>query len=120
MAAQWGHCLKLFIYTGTAHCLYVSYHMYGSAMGTLQFPGSTTSDITGDKGDSWQSAVVSYASSATEIDITGVRGSGTTSDIAIDEIYLRTGACRKLDRNICLYTRFYNYEPAFITLKQLL
>ena len=81
-------------------------------MGTLQFPGSTTSDITGDKGDSWQSAVVSYASSATEIDITGVRGSGTTSDIAIDEIYLRTGACRKFDRNVCPYIRFYNSEHA--------
>lgn len=72
-----------------------SYHMYGSAMGSLNILISTDNGaswnslgtITGDKGDTWNNAYVdlsNYTGQTAMIKFTGTTGSNYTSDICID------------------------------------
>lgn len=75
-----------------------NYHMYGSAMGSLELQVSTDGgvnwdtelwSISGDQGDSWKSATVSlsgYTGNLVKLRFVATTGSNYTSDIAIDNI----------------------------------
>ncbi len=79
------------------------YHMYGSAMGTLNIQVSTNDGAnwntewtkSGDQGNNWLSASVDLSSyinqSNVKIRFNAITGSGYTSDICIDNISLTSG-----------------------------
>lgn len=79
-----------------------SYHMYGSAMGTLQLQASTNSGsswttlrtINGNQGNNWASisqSLNSYIGQSVWIRFRATTGSSYTSDITIDNISVTTG-----------------------------
>ncbi|PLX23674.1 MAG: hypothetical protein C0597_00750, partial [Marinilabiliales bacterium] len=78
------------------------YHMYGSAMGTLQLQASTNGTSwttlwtkTGDQGNAWSTASVnlsSYLGSVVKLRFYGTTGSSYTSDMTIDNIVLTNGS----------------------------
>lgn len=78
-----------------------SYHMYGSAMGTLSLDVSTDNGSTwnsawsesGNKGNSWLTASVnlnSYAGSTIKLRFNGVTSTSYTSDMSVDNLSFTT------------------------------
>jgi hypothetical protein len=75
-----------------------AYSMYGSNMGTLRFEASSNGTTwttlwtqTGNKGTGWLSAsldISAYEGSNVQFRFVGVRGNGTRSDMAVDNISL--------------------------------
>lgn len=82
-------------------CLRFSYHMYGSAIGSLAvyFQGNSTNKTLafqkiGDQGNQWNSTEIDIPPMQNlQIIIEGVRGSSYDGDIAIDAIELRSHNC---------------------------
>lgn len=82
-------------------CLRFSYHMYGSAIGSLAvyFQGNSTNKTLtfqkiGDQGNQWNSTEIDIPPVQNlQIIIEGVRGSSYDGDIAIDAIELRSHNC---------------------------
>ncbi len=74
------------------------YHMYGSAMGTLNLDvqdntgtWNTEWNLSGDQGNLWQKATVdlsNYAGQVVKIRFRAQTGTSFTSDMAIDDIYI--------------------------------
>ncbi|XP_031568760.1 uncharacterized protein LOC116303371 [Actinia tenebrosa] len=84
----------------SAACLDFWYHMKGANMGSLNVYVKTSSGstkvwgVSGDKGSSWLNGKVTISSPVTyTIIFQAVRGSGTASDIALDDIKLSSLAC---------------------------
>lgn len=83
------------------------YHMYGATMGTLSVEakpdgGSWTSvwSLSGDQGNSWQSASVdlsSYAGTSVQLRFNGFTGSSYTGDMTVDNVALTTGGTPSCD-----------------------
>ncbi|XP_058470669.1 MAM domain-containing glycosylphosphatidylinositol anchor protein 2 [Solea solea] len=86
------------------YCLTFYYHMYGKHIGTLnvflRLKGSTVTDtsvwsLSGNQGNRWRQATVNiHPSSAFQIVMEGVRGSGVEGDIAIDDVTIEEGECK--------------------------
>nr|XP_034302483.1 MAM and LDL-receptor class A domain-containing protein 1-like isoform X1 [Crassostrea gigas] len=78
-------------------CLKFWYHMYGRDMGTLSVLRNETQlwTKTGDQGDTWHSAEIDIGTSTKNYKVTfeAIKGKGSKSDIAIDEVLLTYG-CR--------------------------
>ncbi|MCX2743725.1 choice-of-anchor J domain-containing protein [Mangrovivirga sp. M17] len=95
-----GPCFDLT--TETSATFSFDYHMYGSAMGSLEVQalidgGSWTTiwSKSGNQGNSWLSANVDmagYLGETVKIRFVGTTGSSYTSDIAVDKISLSTGS----------------------------
>ncbi|XP_046856288.1 uncharacterized protein LOC124449412 [Xenia sp. Carnegie-2017] len=93
-------------------CLTFYYHMYGNNIGSLNVYRKIYGNKykfwskSGNQGNSWFKAQVNVVNSlkySYEIIIEGVRGSGTTGVIAIDNIELKNGYC-----NFQSTTNFYS------------
>jgi len=92
--------LKLPLTSAKYLALYL--HMYGRNMGTFrvltrsyengQFVNSSVVRLeeSGDKGDAWRNIIVDLGPAVKEVILEAVRGSGYTSDIAIDSLTLLT------------------------------
>lgn len=79
-----------------------SYHMNGTAMGTLQFQTSTNGGASWgtqwansvSQGDAWQTQTISlntWLGQSVQVRFVGTTGSSWSSDIAIDDIEVTTG-----------------------------
>nr|XP_006006576.1 PREDICTED: MAM domain-containing glycosylphosphatidylinositol anchor protein 1 [Latimeria chalumnae] len=92
-------------YYKTAYCISFYYHMYGKHIGSLNVlvRVRTTSTIdtqvwtlSGNQGNQWKQAFISINPSGPfQIVFEGVRGTGFEGDIAIDDITVVKGECRK-------------------------
>lgn len=78
------------------------YHMYGAQMGSLTLEASTDNGntwaqlwtLSGDQGNSWQTANVNlsgYSGTTVILRFKGITGSSYTSDMSIDNLVLTTG-----------------------------
>lgn len=76
------------------------YHMFGAAMGTLEFQVNSSSNSnwttvwseSGNQGDQWLEAVVdlsAYAGTVTKMRFRGTAGTSFTSDMAVDDFGIR-------------------------------
>ncbi|XP_021350865.1 MAM and LDL-receptor class A domain-containing protein 1-like isoform X2 [Mizuhopecten yessoensis] len=81
-------------------CLSFAYHMYGSDIGSLEISHLDGQQVmtlwsrAGNQGNNWETASVRIpAMNNGQIYITGVRGDGSSGDIAIDDVELKTGTC---------------------------
>ncbi|XP_052086300.1 MAM and LDL-receptor class A domain-containing protein 1-like [Mytilus californianus] len=94
-------------------CLYFSYHMYGSEMGTLnvyfedeQGTRTTVFTKTGNQGNQWHTeSMTSQATDGLKVIFEAVMGSGSKSDMALDDVWLRPWTvcgCRD-DENPCAF-----------------
>ena len=84
--------------------LYFQYHMYGAEMGQLFVQTSTDGgyvwrenlwEVEGDQGNMWKEAFIDLSdvsSSTLMIRIVGRTGSGSLSDIAIDDLFIRSAS----------------------------
>uniref|UniRef100_A0AAV2JJE0 MAM domain containing glycosylphosphatidylinositol anchor 2a n=1 Tax=Knipowitschia caucasica TaxID=637954 RepID=A0AAV2JJE0_KNICA len=86
---------------GPAYCFSFYYHMYGKHIGSLAvFLRQKASDaqvwsLNGNQGDRWRQARVTIQpTSAFQIVLERVRGSGIEGDIAIDDISIEEGECK--------------------------
>ncbi|XP_067042177.1 uncharacterized protein [Acropora muricata] len=84
------------------NCLSLMYHMYGGSMGSLIIYLNTSSNETvewiksGNHPDQWFEAVVFFNTSVEyQIVLEGVRGSDFASNIAIDNITVQPGHCKR-------------------------
>ncbi|NOQ27949.1 MAG: T9SS type A sorting domain-containing protein [Bacteroidales bacterium] len=104
-----------------------AYHMYGATMGTIELQASTdgTSWTTlwtksGDQGNSWYNASVSlssYYGTSVQLRYVATTGTSYTSDFAIDDISVTTGAI-PTGTDLTLTITFDNYpEETSWTLK---
>ncbi|XP_043930192.1 MAM domain-containing glycosylphosphatidylinositol anchor protein 2 [Protopterus annectens] len=94
--------------TNTAYCLEFYYHMCGKHIDTLnvylQLKGQTTLDspvwtLSGNQGSQWNHANVSIQPTTSfQIIFEGVRGKGMEGDIAIDDISIVEGECKRKDQ----------------------
>ena len=85
-----------------SQCLTFWYHMYGANIGTLNvrttnffFPQQVWSK-SGNQGNLWRKAQVPLTLSffrGVSVSFEGVRGSGYTGDIAVDDVSLEDGPC---------------------------
>ena len=82
-----------------SHCrLSFWYHMWGTAMGSLHvdlWDGSSWTNsvwtLSGNQGNSWQQATVpldAYIDGSVRVRFRGITGTGSTSDMAIDDIMI--------------------------------
>ncbi|MGB0715001.1 MAG: S8 family serine peptidase, partial [Phycisphaerae bacterium] len=95
-----GPCIDLTGATGAD--LDFWYHMYGSAIGTLNVEASTDCSswtnlwsLSGNQGNSWIQASIdlsSYAGSVVTVRYVGIRGSSWAGDISIDDIAVDVSA----------------------------
>ncbi|XP_031562135.1 uncharacterized protein LOC116297953 [Actinia tenebrosa] len=83
-------------------CLTFYYHMYGSTMGALNVKlktvstGETTilTSLSGNSGNQWLEKKLTFSSSQNYIVLfEGIRGSQWSSDMAVDDIGITSGAC---------------------------
>ncbi|XP_014680990.1 PREDICTED: MAM and LDL-receptor class A domain-containing protein 1-like [Priapulus caudatus] len=92
-------------YATDGQCLVFYYHMYGTAVGSLNvytrqagLLGSVVWTLAGDQGDRWYKGMVDVASSTTfNVVFEGVVGSNVKGDIAIDDVFLLDQACPNPD-----------------------
>ncbi|XP_072179347.1 MAM and LDL-receptor class A domain-containing protein 2-like [Diadema setosum] len=96
-------------YGSGSFCLTFWYHMYGSAINSLNvyksettFPNSTDSifSLSGQKGNYWNQAQINIYNSyyyywPFYITMEGIRGNDFTGDIAIDDISMSYGYCQQ-------------------------
>lgn len=90
--------------TSPAYCFSFYYHMYGKHIGALNVilrqKGQTVTDttvwsLTGNQGDRWRQAKVNiHPTTAFQMVMEGVRGSGIEGDIAIDDVTIEEGQCK--------------------------
>ncbi|WP_411026962.1 hypothetical protein, partial [Salmonella sp. s55044] len=102
-SGNYGYVARLLSPTLTTlgrHCLEFYYHMYGSAINTLNVYAKTTTlgNATwtkyGSQGNQWILGQVSiHVFTPTQIVFEGVRGSSFTGDIALDDISIVAGDC---------------------------
>jgi len=95
-----------------------AYHMYGSAMGTLELQASIDGTNwnslwtkSGDQGNSWNNATVnlgSYIGSSVQLRYVATTGTSYTSDFAIDDISITNGVAPTTN-NLTLTITFDNY-----------
>uniref|UniRef100_A0A2C9KDP3 MAM domain-containing protein n=1 Tax=Biomphalaria glabrata TaxID=6526 RepID=A0A2C9KDP3_BIOGL len=99
-----------------SNCVKFWYNMYGSTMGSLRvyrlFRGNRQQlwSRSGNQGQQWQMAEVSVSGDNTttvSLEFEGVVGSSYLSDIALDDVSIRTGPCDSSDS--C------NFESGFCT-----
>ncbi|KAK0068562.1 MAM and LDL-receptor class A domain-containing protein 2, partial [Biomphalaria pfeifferi] len=99
-----------------SNCVKFWYNMYGSTMGSLRvyrlFRGNRQQlwSRSGNQGQQWQMAEVSVLGDNTttvSLEFEGVVGSSYLSDIALDDVTIRTGPCDSSDS--C------NFESGFCT-----
>uniref|UniRef100_A0A8D3C1A8 MAM domain containing glycosylphosphatidylinositol anchor 2a n=1 Tax=Scophthalmus maximus TaxID=52904 RepID=A0A8D3C1A8_SCOMX len=86
------------------YCFAFFYHMYGKHTGALNVflrqKGPSPSDtsvwtLTGNQGDRWRQAKVDiHPTTAFQMVLEGVRGSGIEGDIAIDDVTIEEGDCK--------------------------
>ncbi|XP_067335871.1 MAM domain-containing glycosylphosphatidylinositol anchor protein 2-like isoform X2 [Channa argus] len=86
------------------YCLAFYYHMYGKHIGALNAflrqKGQAVTEtpvwsLTGNQGNRWIQAKVNiHPTSAFQIVMEGIRGSGIEGDIAIDDITIEEGECK--------------------------
>uniref|UniRef100_A0A3Q4I9Z6 MAM domain containing glycosylphosphatidylinositol anchor 2a n=1 Tax=Neolamprologus brichardi TaxID=32507 RepID=A0A3Q4I9Z6_NEOBR len=87
------------------YCFAFYYHMYGKHIGEtlnvfLRQKGQAVTDtlvwsLTGNQGDRWRQAKVKiHPTTAFQMVIEGVRGSGIEGDIAIDDVAIEEGECK--------------------------
>uniref|UniRef100_A0AAX7TJG3 MAM domain containing glycosylphosphatidylinositol anchor 2a n=1 Tax=Astatotilapia calliptera TaxID=8154 RepID=A0AAX7TJG3_ASTCA len=86
------------------YCFAFYYHMYGKHIGALNVflrqKGQAVTDtlvwsLTGNQGDRWRQAKVKiHPTTAFQMVIEGVRGSGIEGDIAIDDVAIEEGECK--------------------------
>lgn len=98
-------CLDL---SGVNATFNFSYHMYGSAMGTLRLEASTDGtnwtqiwSLSGDQGNSWSTANVSlsaYSGSTIKVRFRGTTGTSWQSDMAIDNISVTATATTSFNK----------------------
>ncbi|XP_076332023.1 meprin A subunit beta-like isoform X2 [Tachypleus tridentatus] len=91
------------VFQGDSHdrCLIFYYHMYGEDMGMLQVHVQQDKDISelwhrsGNLGDLWRKKVLHFQPEPKPFQIIfeGQVANGTRSDMALDDIILKTGAC---------------------------
>ena len=82
-------------------CLSFYYHMYGRTMGTLNVFMKQTGrqnrrlwTLSGNQGNTWSLVnIVVPASPSYAILFEGIVGNGYQSDIAIDDVSIKTGSC---------------------------
>ncbi|XP_021350862.1 MAM and LDL-receptor class A domain-containing protein 1-like isoform X1 [Mizuhopecten yessoensis] len=87
-------------------CLTFDYHMYGSSMGDLRVLINDVSSAalnptmrvlwteSGDQGNTWQKTAIQIpATPSLRVFFEGIRGTGYTSDVAIDDVVLSPGYC---------------------------
>ncbi|XP_072307376.1 MAM domain-containing glycosylphosphatidylinositol anchor protein 2-like [Eucyclogobius newberryi] len=86
---------------GPTYCFSFYYHMYGKHIGSLNvFLRQKSSDsqvwsLSGNQGDRWRQARVTIQpSSAFQMVVEGVRGSGIEGDVAIDDLSIEEGECK--------------------------
>lgn len=99
----------------TAATFSFKYHMYGSNMGTLTLEATTDDNnwssvwsLSGNQGNSWQSASVnmdSYAGGTVKLRFVGTTGSSYRGDMAVDDISFSAGGTT----NVTLTLTFDNY-----------
>ncbi|XP_071106281.1 meprin A subunit beta-like [Haliotis cracherodii] len=87
-------------YPAGTYCVTFYYHMYGPEEGKVYLRvarGTHVQNIhtiSGDHGDLWKKAEVPYTSQDSfQFQFEGIIGSGSKSDIALDDIAVHTGAC---------------------------
>ncbi|XP_030575161.1 MAM domain-containing glycosylphosphatidylinositol anchor protein 2 isoform X1 [Archocentrus centrarchus] len=86
------------------YCFAFYYHMYGKHIGALNIflrqKGQSVTDtlvwsLTGNQGDRWRQGKVNiHPTTAFQMVIEGVRGSGIEGDIAIDDVTIEEGECK--------------------------
>ena len=96
VAELYGPCIDLSSVSGAE--LGFWYHLYGATMGTLNvdiWNGSAWTlgawTLSGNQGNSWQQATVSlnaYVGGSVRVRFRGITGTGSTSDMAIDDILI--------------------------------
>uniref|UniRef100_A0A665U9V3 MAM domain-containing glycosylphosphatidylinositol anchor protein 2-like n=1 Tax=Echeneis naucrates TaxID=173247 RepID=A0A665U9V3_ECHNA len=87
------------------YCFAFFYHMYGKHIGALNVflrqKGQTVTDtsvwsLSGNQGNSWSQAMVNiHPTTAFQMVMEGVRGSGIEGDIAIDNVTIEEGECKE-------------------------
>ncbi|XP_033751994.1 MAM and LDL-receptor class A domain-containing protein 1-like [Pecten maximus] len=106
--------------TSTAQCVQFYYHMYGSQIGSLNLKLKVQNAIgnafwtkSGNQGNKWNVAQVTLDASRLSLPyqlvFEGVRGSGYLSDIALDDIQIRSGPCVSqgacnFEKGLCTWT----------------
>lgn len=84
-------------------CLHFFYHMKGTDMGELKVRIETESkslvgeefSMVGEQGTAWHKKSLPIPVGSYRIVFMGVRGSGWSGDIALDDIEVNNGACRE-------------------------
>ena len=112
--------------TFTSATFVFAYHMFGSAMGTLNVDASTDGGVTwvnlwtlsGDQGNQWNEAVIDLSSytSQVKLRVQGITGTSFTSDMAIDLLRLQEApvpGCT--DPNATNYDPLANYDDGSCT-----
>ncbi|XP_072347129.1 MAM domain-containing glycosylphosphatidylinositol anchor protein 2 isoform X2 [Scyliorhinus torazame] len=97
--------------TNSAYCVSFYYNMYGKHIGTLNvflrfkgFKGSTITEnliwtMSGNQGEQWMYANININPSGTfQLIFEGIRGPSIEGDIAIDDVTVTEGKCRKIDQ----------------------
>ncbi|MCB9183508.1 MAG: hypothetical protein H6591_06280 [Flavobacteriales bacterium] len=95
-ALLYGPCIDLTGYASASLTFW--YHMWGTAMGSLHvdlWDGSSWTNsvwtLSGNQGNSWQQATVpldAYIDGSVRVRFRGITGTGSTSDMAIDDIMI--------------------------------
>ncbi|XP_038154573.1 MAM domain-containing glycosylphosphatidylinositol anchor protein 2-like isoform X2 [Cyprinodon tularosa] len=90
--------------SGAAYCLTFYYHMYGKHQGALNVflrqKGPVLTDtlvwsLTGNQGNQWRQAKAAlHPTTAFQVVMEGVRGSGPEGAIAIDDVSIKEGECK--------------------------
>ncbi|XP_043553281.1 MAM domain-containing glycosylphosphatidylinositol anchor protein 2 isoform X5 [Chiloscyllium plagiosum] len=97
----------------SAYCVSFYYNMYGKHIGTLNvflrfkgFKGSTVTEnliwtMSGNQGEQWMHANININPSGTfQLIFEGIRGPSIEGDIAIDDVTVTEGECRKVDQPV--------------------
>jgi hypothetical protein len=95
-------------------CMQFNYHMYGSAMGTLEVhvDGVPVWSVSGDQGNQWNAGQVNLPLGSTGclIQFVALTGTSFTSDMAIDQVSV--DECTVLAVYGCTDPAANNYDPA--------
>ncbi|XP_067894990.1 MAM domain-containing glycosylphosphatidylinositol anchor protein 2 isoform X3 [Heterodontus francisci] len=99
--------------TNNAYCVSFYYNMYGKHIGTLNvflrfkgFKGSAITEhliwsMSGNQGEQWMHANIKINPSGTfQLIFEGIRGPSIEGDIAIDDVTVTEGECRRVDQPV--------------------
>lgn len=93
MSVMWLNVAKSGICPGTLHSARDDFFRLGAKWFTIH----TLTQLVGNKGPQWQYASIILDVGIGQVDIVATRGSGTQSDIAIDDVIVSTGYCLSHD-----------------------